>query len=128
MTHQAGGLCHAIFMPRASKLEPFILQAALQALEHQQEQVDQQIAEVQALLGRRRAGAAASAVRPGKRMMSLAARRRRLDAAAMRFEHLSFGSIRIDGVTYEYDLVIDRGIEAWQQNPENPNAILHVRC
>jgi hypothetical protein len=27
----------------------------------------------------------------------------------MRFEDLSFGSIRIDGVTYEYDVVIDRG-------------------
>ena len=27
----------------------------------------------------------------------------------MRFESFSFGSIRIDGVTYEYDVVIDRG-------------------
>jgi hypothetical protein len=27
----------------------------------------------------------------------------------MRFEDLSFGSIRIDGVTYDYDVVIDRG-------------------
>jgi hypothetical protein len=27
----------------------------------------------------------------------------------MRFEKLSFGSIRIDGVTYEHDVVIDRG-------------------
>ncbi|MHB8325156.1 MAG: MTH938/NDUFAF3 family protein [Candidatus Dormibacteria bacterium] len=27
----------------------------------------------------------------------------------MRFESFSFGSIRIDGVTYGYDLVIDRG-------------------
>ena len=27
----------------------------------------------------------------------------------MRFENFSFGSIRIDGVTYEHDLVIDRG-------------------
>ncbi len=27
----------------------------------------------------------------------------------MRFESFSFGSIRIDGVTYDYDLVIDRG-------------------
>lgn len=27
----------------------------------------------------------------------------------MNFEKFSFGSIRIDGVTYEYDLVIDRG-------------------
>ena len=27
----------------------------------------------------------------------------------MRFEELSFGSIRIDGVTYEHDVVIDRG-------------------
>ena len=27
----------------------------------------------------------------------------------MRFEECSFGSIRIDGVTYEYDVVIDRG-------------------
>ncbi len=27
----------------------------------------------------------------------------------MRFESFSFGSIRIDGVTYEYDVVIERG-------------------
>jgi hypothetical protein len=27
----------------------------------------------------------------------------------MRFEHFSFGSIRIDGTTYEHDVVIDRG-------------------
>jgi hypothetical protein len=27
----------------------------------------------------------------------------------MRFEDFRFGSIRIDGVTYEYDVVIDRG-------------------
>jgi len=27
----------------------------------------------------------------------------------MRFEKCSFGSIRIDGVTYEHDVVIDRG-------------------
>jgi len=27
----------------------------------------------------------------------------------MRFEELSFGSIRIDGITYKHDVVIDRG-------------------
>jgi hypothetical protein len=27
----------------------------------------------------------------------------------MRFEKFSFGSIRIDGVTYEHDVIIDRG-------------------
>ena len=27
----------------------------------------------------------------------------------MRFESFSFGSVRIDGVTYEHDVVIDRG-------------------
>jgi hypothetical protein len=27
----------------------------------------------------------------------------------MRFEECSFGSIRIDGVTYDHDVVIDRG-------------------
>ena len=27
----------------------------------------------------------------------------------MRFENFSFGSIRIDGTTYEHDVVIDRG-------------------
>ena len=27
----------------------------------------------------------------------------------MRFESFSFGSIRIDGVTYDHDVVIDRG-------------------
>ena len=36
----------------------------------------------------------------------------------MRFEDFSFGSIRIDGVTYEYDLVIDRGqIRKRKKNP-----------
>ena len=28
---------------------------------------------------------------------------------AVRFEECSFGSIRIDGITYEHDVVIDRG-------------------
>lgn len=27
----------------------------------------------------------------------------------MRFSHFKFGSLRIDGVTYEHDVVIDRG-------------------
>lgn len=27
----------------------------------------------------------------------------------MRFNHYSFGSVRVDGVTYTHDLVIDRG-------------------
>ena len=30
----------------------------------------------------------------------------------MRFEKCSFGSIRIDGVTYQHDVVIDRGDRA----------------
>lgn len=29
--------------------------------------------------------------------------------AAIRFEKFSFGSIRIDRITYEHDVVIDRG-------------------
>ncbi len=36
----------------------------------------------------------------------------------MRFESFSFGSIRIDGVTYEHDLVIDRG-EIRKRRPPN---------
>ena len=32
-----------------------------------------------------------------------------LAEAYMRFEKFSFGSIRIDGTTYEHDVVIDRG-------------------
>jgi hypothetical protein len=36
----------------------------------------------------------------------------------MRFEEFSFGSIRIDGVTYDYDVVIDRGeIEKRKKKP-----------
>ena len=35
--------------------------------------------------------------------------RRLMEEVAMRFEDFSFGSIRIDGVTYEHDVVIDRG-------------------
>jgi hypothetical protein len=32
-----------------------------------------------------------------------------LGRSKMRFQKFSFGSIRIDGVTYEHDVVIDRG-------------------
>jgi len=32
-----------------------------------------------------------------------------MNGSEMRFEEYSFGSIRIDGVTYEFDVVIDRG-------------------
>jgi hypothetical protein len=75
----------------------------------------------------------------------------------MRFEECSFGSIRIDGVTYEHDVVIGTGagalpvmeelkreaqrrnikliirptLEAIQELKEDPaatNAILHVTC
>ena len=36
----------------------------------------------------------------------------------MRFENFSFGSIQIDGVTYGYDVVIDRGeIRKRKKNP-----------
>jgi hypothetical protein len=30
-------------------------------------------------------------------------------AGSMRFEDFSFGALQIDGVTYDYDVVIDRG-------------------
>jgi len=72
----------------------------------------------------------------------------------MHFEAFSFGLIRIDGVTYEHDVLIDRGrvrkrkkkaskkfrdafghtplslqaIRALEGNPEQTNAILHVTC
>jgi hypothetical protein len=38
-----------------------------------------------------------------------AKRTSRTFAASCRFEAFSFGSIRIDGVTYEHDVLIDRG-------------------
>jgi hypothetical protein len=39
----------------------------------------------------------------------------------MRFEEFSFGSIRIDGVTYECDVVIDRGeIRKRKKKPSKP--------
>jgi hypothetical protein len=39
----------------------------------------------------------------------------------MRFEAFSFGSIRIDGVTYEHDMVIDRGqVRKRKKNPSKP--------
>ncbi len=39
----------------------------------------------------------------------------------MRFEDFSFGSIRIDGVTYEYDVVIARGrIRKRKKKPSKP--------
>jgi hypothetical protein len=33
----------------------------------------------------------------------------RVRSVSMRFTGYSFGSIRVDGVTYDYDLIIDRG-------------------
>jgi hypothetical protein len=39
----------------------------------------------------------------------------------MRFEDFTFGSIRIDGVTYEYDVMIDRGeIRKRKKKPSKP--------
>jgi|SRR5579872_2369016 len=39
----------------------------------------------------------------------------------MRFEKFSFGSIRIDGVTYEHDLVIDGGkVRKRKKKPSRP--------
>ena len=39
----------------------------------------------------------------------------------MRFEAFEFGSIRIDGVTYEYDVVIDRGeVRERKKKPSKP--------
>jgi hypothetical protein len=36
----------------------------------------------------------------------------------MRFQSFSFGSIRIDGITYEHDVVIDRGeVRKRKKNP-----------
>ena len=38
----------------------------------------------------------------------------------MRFESFSFGSIQIDGITHEYDVVIDRGVVRKRKNsPSN---------
>jgi hypothetical protein len=39
----------------------------------------------------------------------------------IRFEKYSFGSIRIDGVTYEHDVVIDRGkVRKRKKKPSRP--------
>ena len=39
----------------------------------------------------------------------------------MRFEKFTFGSIRIDGVTYEHDVVIDRGkVHKRKKKPSRP--------
>jgi len=38
----------------------------------------------------------------------------------MNFEAFSFGSIRIDGVTYEHDVIIDRGaVRKRKKKPRN---------
>jgi len=63
-------------MPRPSKLEPFILQAALHALEHQRERVNEQIAAIRAVLGRHPAAEAAASQRRPRRPLSAAARAR----------------------------------------------------
>jgi hypothetical protein len=59
----------------------------------------------------------------------------------MRFEKFSFGSIRIDGTTYEHDVVIDRGEvrkrkkklskkfrEAFGHTPISPKEAIPWRC
>jgi len=64
-------------MPRQSRLDPFLLQAALNGLELQHQWINEQIAQVRAMLGRRRVAAVQpTAATPKKRTLSLAARRR----------------------------------------------------
>ena len=59
----------------------------------------------------------------------------------MRFENFSFGSIRIDGTTYEHDIVIDRGQvrkrkkkpskefrEAFGHTPISPKEAIPWKC
>ena len=41
----------------------------------------------------------------------------------MRFEGFSFGSIRIDGVTYDHDVVIDRNIHKRKKKPSVPGTL-----
>jgi hypothetical protein len=43
----------------------------------------------------------------------------------MRFEKCSFGSIRIDGTTYEHDVVIDRGeVRKRKKKPSKKSRVL----
>ena len=42
---------------------------------------------------------------------------------AMRFEKFSFGSIRIDGVTHEHDVVIDRGTVRKRKKKASNNSV-----
>jgi hypothetical protein len=79
-------------MPRPSKLEPFILQAALHALEHQRERVNEQIAAIRAVLGQRPAAEAAASQRRPRRPLSAAARAR--IAAAQRRRWAEFRQLR----------------------------------
>jgi hypothetical protein len=64
----------------------------------------------------------------------------------MQFDNFSFGSIQIDGSTYEHDVMQEvrreaerhkikllvlptiEAIEMLNQNPKDTNAILHVTC
>jgi hypothetical protein len=41
----------------------------------------------------------------------------------MRFEKFSFGAIRIDGATYEHDVVIDRGEVSKRQKNSVTNSV-----
>jgi hypothetical protein len=48
-------------------------------------------------------------------------------AGCCRFEAFSFGSIRIDGVTYEHDVLIDRGRSASvRRSPQRNSGRLSV--
>ncbi|MCI0625925.1 MAG: hypothetical protein L0387_30505 [Acidobacteria bacterium] len=47
----------------------------------------------------------------------------------MRFQDFSFGSIRIDGVTHEHDVVIDRGEvrKRKKKDPRGSATLLDIR-
>jgi hypothetical protein len=42
----------------------------------------------------------------------------------MRFDNFSFGSIQIDGSTYEHDVVIDRGEKTYPGNATNSSSVV----
>jgi hypothetical protein len=44
----------------------------------------------------------------------------------MRFTRYSFGSVQVDGVTYDHDLIIDRGKIASERKPFPGSSVTHT--
>ena len=77
-----------LLMPRRKRLDPEILEAALEGFALQRRRVDEQIAELRAMLAGQRTPATVASVKPRKRRRSAAARKRMSEAQKKRWAKL----------------------------------------